>query len=67
MNKIKIRSQVDKLLNDYGFDDATFDLERERLLYPARLKIYDKNNALIIDMTTPTVDKLKKELERIKE
>jgi hypothetical protein len=66
MERIKFRQQAERILDRMGHSDVDISFERERLMHPAVLTIYDKDSNVLIDIETPTSDKLEKIINELK-
>lgn len=66
MERIKFRQQAERILDNLGYGELDISFERERLMHPAVLTIYDKDSNVLAEIETPTKEKLEKILENLK-
>lgn len=67
MERIKFRQQAERILDKEGLSHIDISFERERLMHPAVLTIYDKESNVLADIETPTKDKLLKKIGQLKD
>jgi hypothetical protein len=67
MEKIKFRQQAERLLERMGYAHLDISFERERILHPAMLTIYDKDSNTLAEIETPTAKKLETVINELKD